>query len=123
AQTPREVIQTNPDDLRVRIGLDNEAPVFVTLAHGVDTLVWDPAADHSLHLKSFILSVESAGMVQIFRDATEWCRLHFNEKKAVPVPFPTDVTLPVDEILRATYTGDVGADNAFITAIGHEHEV
>jgi len=104
------------------VGHDNDSPYFATLAHGVNTIVWDPAAGASVHLKSLIVSVEAAGMVQIFRDATEWCRLHFNEKRAVPIALVSELTLAADEVLRALYTDDAAAADAFITALGHEHE-
>jgi len=116
-----EVRQSDPDLLQVQVGHDNDDPYFIALPHGVNTIVWDPAAGASIHLKSLIVSVEAAGMVQIFRDATEWCRMHFNEKKAVPIALVSELTLAADEVLRALYTDDAATADAYITALGHEH--
>ena len=90
---------------------------------GTSADIWDPAAGKRLHLTGIIVSVDAAGEVQI-RDKTGLSVIgvmDFNEKKATPFNFGSDLELPADHVLEATFTVDAGTGNAFITVIGHEH--
>ena len=90
---------------------------------GTTGTIWDPAAGKSMHIVSLIVSVTGAGQVEIYDNAagTTIAMMHFNEKKAVPVPLANNLVLAADRILGAKYTCDAGAETAHVTAIGHEH--
>jgi len=90
---------------------------------GTTGTIWDPAAGKSVHIVSLIVSVKAAGQVEIYDNAagTTIAFLHFNEKKAVPVPLASNLVLAADRILGAKWTIDAGEDSCYVTAIGHEH--
>jgi len=83
--------------------------------------LWTVGGGNTLHLIAGIVSVESAGMVQVYQGALERVRLIFDKKGTVPVPIVMGVVFGRDDTLNAKYTGDVGADNGFMTSIGHEY--
>ena len=85
--------------------------------------VWDPAAGKSIHLVGLVVSVTGAGQVEIYDNAagTTIAMMHFNEKKAVPVPLASNLVLAADRILGAKFTCDAGTETAHVTGIGHEH--
>jgi len=90
---------------------------------GTTGTVWDPAAGKSVHIVSLIVSVLAAGQVEIYDNAagTTIAFLHFNEKKAVPIPLASNLVLTADHVLGAKWTIAAGEDSCFVTAIGHEH--
>ena len=96
-------------------------PHYVALPHGVNTAVWTPASGASIHVTSILVSVESAGLIEIFHDNTLFMKMHFNEKRAVPIGLGGDLTFDADVVLKATFTADNATDSAYITAVGHGH--
>lgn len=96
-------------------------PHYIELPTGVPTEVWKPDTDKSIHVTSILVSVESAGVVEIFHDDTLFMKMHFNEKRAVPIGLGGDLTFDANVILNATFTADGADGSAYITAVGHEH--
>jgi len=119
---PLEVVQDDADTFHVSIGHDVDDPKYVELAHGVNTALWTPAAGYKVHLKGLILSAEGAGYLVLYRDATAWARMDFNEKKTVPIVAGFEVTFDADEEIKATWTASNTSDGFHITVVGHEHE-
>jgi len=120
--TVRTVKQDDPSLLQVQVGHDVDDPEYVELAHGVNTAVWTPAAGYRVHLKGLILSAEGAGHLVLYRDATTWARMDFNEKKTVPIVAGFEVMFDADEEIKATWTASNSSDGFHITLVGHEHE-
>lgn len=112
-----------PDGHLLRVSYVPNTYRYAVLPHNADVLVWDTAAGAELHIAGGIISVENAGYVDISDHAigTIIARLHFNEKKAVPIPIVEDLVLAVGNVLRARYIADAGTPNGYITVIGHEH--
>lgn len=119
--TTRTVVQDDPALLQVQVGHDTDDPKYVELAHGVNTVVWTPASGYLIHLKGMLLSAEGKGHLVLYRDATAWARMDFNEKKTVPILGPFEVTLDADEAIKATWTADASEVGFHITLVGHEH--
>ena len=120
--TDRTVVQDDSTLLHVQVGHDTDDPKYTELAHGVNTALWTPAAGYRVHLKGLILSAEGAGHLVLYRDATAWVRMDFNEKKTVPILGPFEVMFDADEEIKATWTASNSSDGFHITLVGHEHE-
>jgi len=115
------LILTSNGRLLVHIEHVDYEPHYVELPHGVNTAVWTPTSGSHLHITGGVISVESAGLVELFYDTTLFMKLHFNEKRAVPISILGELTFATDKALKATFTADVADGSAYITAIGHEH--
>jgi len=114
------------DDGTVVIDTNDNGYHYKTISDdttGTTGTVWDPAAGKSVHIVSLIVSVLAAGQVEIYDNAagTTIAFLHFNEKKAVPIPLASNLVLTADHVLGAKWTIAAGEDSCFVTAIGHEH--
>lgn len=99
----------------------DHTPHYKELPHGTLTTVWTPDSGKHIHATGVVLSVGAAGVVTLYHGDTIFCTLHFNEKRAVPIPIIEDLTFGVDVVLKAKYVGDTGEPTGYITVIGHEH--
>ncbi|MBA7715152.1 hypothetical protein ES703_124193 [subsurface metagenome] len=117
----KKVHVTPGGELRVYIEHVERIPHYVELPTGVPTEVWKPDTDKSIHVTSILVSVESPGVVEILKDATPFMKMHFNEKRAVPLGLGGDLTFDANVILNATFTADGADGSGYITAVGHEH--
>lgn len=131
-KSPLEVEQK--DGTKLNISVDNfppedifeNTPHYAQLNHNVLTAIWTPASGSKIHMRSFVVSVDASGYVELFDRTppatdTQIFRLDFNEKKAVPFGLNTDLDFDWNHILVARFTGDAGTPTGYITAIGHEH--
>lgn len=98
-------------------------PHYKALPHDTLEIVWTPASGYKPHLVSLIVSTEAAGTCYIYEDDTEIMRLLFNEKKSQPFGVGTDLDFAVDTVLKAKFVGDSDTPSAYITMVGHEHQV
>ena len=129
ARLKATVIQPDADNLNVTVSNFPASdcflnkPYFKALPHNTLITVWTPASGYKPHLVSLIVSTEAAGTCYIYEDDTEIMRLLFNEKKSQPFGVGTDLDFAVNTILKAKFVGDAATPSAYITMVGHEHEV
>jgi len=109
---------TTPGEIRIH-HYDRD-PHYAELPHRVLTTIWDPAARLRCHITSMTVSVAGAGVLVLQHDATVFATMHFAEKKAWPIHSGGDVMLPVDAVLKGTFTADNALDAGYATAFGHE---
>lgn len=117
----------------IRVAVDSEGrlitvvecgvhlPRYAACPHNVLTAVWDPAAGYYICMTSALISVENAGLVELYRGATLFAILHFDKKSVAPVPLPSELTFAADEEFKAKFVSDTAVGNAHVTAAGHEH--
>jgi len=80
------------------------------------TTMWTPASGKSIHLIGMIVSMDTAGYVELTFDTSTFSVLHFNEKKTVPLSLPFELSGGTDIPIKANASGGT----AYITLIGHE---
>jgi len=80
------------------------------------TTIWTPATGKEIHLIGMLVSMDAAGYVEFTFDTSTFSVLHFNEKRAVPLSLPFELSGGVDASIKANASGGT----AYITLIGHE---
>lgn len=107
-------------------GIYNNSPHYKDLPHDTPVEVWKPETGYKTHPISMVVSVSAAGTMTIYdrtppsTDETI-AKLDFNEKRAIPFTFGTDVIFETNHVIVAKFVGDTGSPTGSITVIGHEH--
>ena len=117
---PFEVIQPDSDLFHVKAYMYENDYVYKVLPHNTLVTVWTPAAGKHLRIVGGIVSVESAGNVELYENSNTILHLEFNERKAVPIPIVENLDLGTNVVLKAKYVADTGTPNGYLTVVGHE---
>lgn len=89
---------------------------------GVEDVVWQPSSGKKVRVSAMVVSVTTAGQVEI-KDGTTGATiviLEFGERKAVPFSFDFMFELDTNHALSAKFTTDTGTGDCHITAFGEE---
>jgi len=91
----------------------------------VDVIV--PEERNKVHMRSFLFTAPSSGLVEVFRQSTEtssvMIKAQFLDKSSIPFCCDSDVELDINEKITARFIADapIPGLNGFITIIAHEH--
>jgi len=89
---------------------------------GTEEVVWQPTSGKHLRIMTIIVSVDTAGTVEI-KDGTAGTTigvLEFETRKTMPFTLGAEFTLPVDHVLSVKFTVDAGSGTCHISAFGQE---
>ena len=98
---------------------------YKELFHNSTQTIWTPDAGNQIHMRSFYLSVEDAGVLEIYRQTDTTSSVMFKtlfaNKSTIPYCCAADIELEKDEVVKARFVGDTGTPTGYITLVGHEH--
>jgi len=104
----------------VNVVLYSARPVeykFSLLNGPITETLWTPQLGKSIRLNSFLVSADGINEVALIFGTSTLCYLHFNEKKAVPISIPFELSAGTDVPVKA-YIAASGTVS--ITLIGYE---